>query len=607
MRVLFIYPDLGSFLPPHYQHGIGYLSAALKKAGHETGLFYLSELWPQEKLAQAAAGFEPGLVCLSGTTHQYRYLRRIAEWIKAKLPATPVICGGVHATLASEEVIAHPAIDMLCRGEGEDSLVELASALAAGKDHQNIKNLWVKFSGQLVKNPLRPLVEDLDSIPFADREIFKYQETLDRDDHRLSLLVGRGCPYDCSYCANQAKRELFRGAGKYVRLRSVDNLLQEIELCSRRYRIEKLDFNDDIFTLDRAWVREFAEKYPGRFSYPFRINVHAGTVDQEMFEKLARIGAEMARIGVESGSDRVRRSIMNRRIKESEIIDSFQWAGRAGIKTWSFNMVGIPGETAEDALATYNLNRSLFPDHMQVSVFNPYPGTRLFELCSKQNFIRGELDDGYFVPRTALKFSSLSPPEIHNWHQRLVRLSEASRNGKALKRRLGNRRVLCNLIDELHNAEIETPVPDYCGEEYIIIYEEARRALIMHPRCRARYALEIREPAALDFGIMMHPGVYGRGEKGGVRFTVAAGKPGAELKEIFRRQLDAKANPGDRGFFDFVIELAGFAPGKLVLELATEALVPERNSFNTAGFTNPLIVAREPGPDNCGAEPNGGG
>lgn len=594
MRVLFIYPDLGSFLPRHFQHGLGFLSAVLKKAGHTTRLFYISEPWSKERLVEETRSFAPGLVCLSGTSHQYRHLARIAEWIKSALPSIPVICGGVHAMLASEQVIAHPGIDMVCRGEGEDALLELVHALEQGKEYHAIKNLWVKWKGELVRNQLRPLVQELDSLPFPDRELFEHQAILDQDDRRLSLLVGRGCPYDCSYCANQAKRRLYQGMGKYVRLRSVDNLLAEIELCAEKYELRRLDFNDDIFTLNRAWLDEFCAKYPQKFSWPFRINVHAGTVDPELFRKLAAIGAEMVRVGVESGSERVRRQIMNRSLRQEEIEKSFQWAEQAGIRTWSFNMVGLPGENAEDALATYNLNRRLCPDHMQVSVFNPYPGTRLFEICREQNYIRGELTDGYFIPQSALDFPSLRPAEIHNWHQRLMRLSMVCRNHNALKRRLASRIMLFDLIDELYRAEVFTPVPDYYGEEHLIIYEESRRALVMHPPCRIRFQLELPEKASFSFGIMMHPGIYERGERGGVKFFVRAGKSASWLEDIFSHRLNAKARKEDRGFFDFEADLSRFSPGRLFLELATEAGDPEHNRFNTAGFTNPVIVAKCP-------------
>jgi anaerobic magnesium-protoporphyrin IX monomethyl ester cyclase len=601
MKTLFIYPDLGSFLPPHFQHGIGFLSAALKRDGHQTRLFYLSELWPREKIVEETRAFGPGLICLSGTSHQYRYLEKIADWLKQAFPQVPVACGGVHAMLASEDVIAHPSIEIVCRGEGEGALVDLARALEQGKPFHNIPNLWVKHNGEVSRNPLRPLVEDLDGMPFSDREIFDHQQILDQDGGRLSLLVGRGCPYACTYCANQAKRELFKGLGKYVRLRSVDNLLSEIEICAEKYRVKSLDFNDDIFTLNKKWMDEFFEKYPKRFSFPFRVNIHVGMVDLETFEKLKQVGCEMVRIGVESGSGRVRREIMKRESSDQEIAQSFKWAEQAGVKTWSFNMVGLPGEAAEDALATYNLNRSLFPDHMQVSVFNPYPGTKLFELCEKQNYIRGQMDDGYFVPKTILNFQSLSPQEIHNWHQRLMRLSQVCRNDKQLKRDLDGAKLISSLIDELHGAEVKTPVPDYYGEEQIIIYEESRRALIMHPPCRIAYRFPGVGPIKLRFGIMMHPGIYEKGEAGGVRFLVRATSPGSDLKELFRHELDAKSKKEDRGFFDFELDLSGFSCDEFVLELVTEPVVLEKNRFNTAGFTNPVIVAENTGAQSCHA------
>ncbi len=592
MRVLFIYPDFGSFLPRHFQHGIGYLSAALKKAGHQAALFYLSEAWSEEKLIFDTRRFDPGLIALSGTTHQFPYLKKIARALKPALPKVPIICGGIHASLAPEEVLSEPELDMVCVGEGEKAVVLLAGALEQGRDYQGIQNLWVKTGGSVRKNPVCALVEDLDALPFADRELFDYQKILDGDGERLSLLIGRGCPFDCAYCANSGKRALYRDSGKYVRLRSVRNVLDEIEQCAKKYRIRSLDFNDDIFTLNRKWLEEFFESYPRRFQYSFRINVHAGTVDREIFQKLAGVGCEMVRIGVESGSERVRRELMNRRVSDREILESFQGAEAAGIKTWSFNMVGLPGEGPEDVLATYNLNRALCPDHMQVSVFNPYPGTRLYEVCREKGYLKGEVVDGYFVPESVLAFSSLSAAEIHNWHQRLVRLGEFCRNRKALKRKFLGRKVLFDLIDGMDRAEKETPVPDYYGEEYIIIYEEEQRALIMHPPCRIRFELSAAAPASFNFGIMMHPGIYEKGDPGGVIFEVRAGRTANALEELFHRRLDAKAKKEDRGFFEFELDLAGLTPGELVLELETRAAVPEKNRFNTAGFLNPLVLNR---------------
>ncbi len=594
MNILFIYPDLGSFLPKHYQHGIGYLSSVLKKQGHRCGLLYLSHFPNEDELREKIKGFSPDLIAFSATSHQFRYLVKLGRWIKRDFPKTLIICGGVHATLAPEETISVPEIDIVCRGEGEEAIVELAQALEQDRSYLEVENLWIKWKGRVIKNPLRPLIPDLDSLPFPDREVFNYQEILDGDDRRLSLLVGRGCPFDCTYCANQAKKELYKRKGKYVRLRSVDNLLAEIENCSKNYQIKSLDFNDDIFTLNRAWLEEFYEKYPKRFSYPFRINVHCGTVDAEIFQKLKEIGCEMVRIGVESGSERVRREIMNRRISQKQIIKAFEEAEQAGIKTWSFNMVGLPEETSEDALATYNLNRRLAPDHMQVSVFNPYPGTALYQVCLEKGYLKDQIKDGYFVPETALKFPSLSPKEIHNWHQRLVRLGEFFRYQKGLRRKYQDKKILYDLIDELDQAEIFSPVPDYWGEEYLMIYENVYRVLIMHPPTRILYQINLTEPAELNFGILIHPGVYEKAQNKGVIFKVWLGKKPNELIEIFSKYLDAQGKKQDRGVFDFKLDLSSWQ-GLIFLQLETQPKDPEKNIYNTAGFSSPLLVAKEGG------------
>jgi len=590
MRVLFIYSDLGSFLPIHFPHGIGYLSAVLKSQGYQTGLFYLSEWWPQEKFETELKIFDPALVAFSSTSHQYPHLIKIAELVKEILPRVPIIFGGVHATLASEELLAHPALDIICRAEGEEPILELAQSLEQGKEYAHIKNLWVKYKKELIKNPLRPLLANLDSLPFSDRELLNYPELLKQNNGRLSLLAGRGCPFSCSYCANQAKKQLYHQDPNYLRFRSVDNLLGEIKICSEKYQIKTLDFDDDIFIFNREWLEEFLEKYPQNFSYPFWVNIHPSLADKEIYQKLADAGCEMVKIGLESGSETVRRKIMNRKITQAQIVNAFQWAEESGIRTWSFNMVGLPEESAEDLLETYKLNQQIFPDHMQVSIFNPYPGTLLYQICQERGYLKRPLKETYFSPETTLEFDSLSPPEIYQWHQRLIRLGQVCRNQKRLSRRLRNQEILLDLINQLYSAKVFTPVPDYYGEEYVFIDQEVQRTLIMHPPCKIRYALWLQDRAKLEFGILMHPEIYQKPHPGGVIFIIRLGKKENHLKEVFWQKLDAKAKIEDRAVVERKVSLSEFVFGAVILELETVPVYPERNQFNTAGFANPVIV-----------------
>jgi radical SAM superfamily enzyme YgiQ (UPF0313 family) len=589
MRVLFLYPDVGTMLPPDYQHGVGTLMAALGAAGHAPGLIYVHEELTREELVAQVRAFAPDLFALSSVSNQYPRALRYASWVKQDL-GLPTAIGGMHATLAPEETIAEPCFDILCRGEGEGAIVELASALSRGADIGGIENLWVKRGNEVIRNPIRPLLEDLDALPFADREGFSFERILEAQEGKCSLLIGRGCPYGCTYCANEGLRALYQGKGRYVRLRSVDHVLAEMRALLGRYQVRKWDFNDDIFTLRRSWLTEFCARYPREFSLPFHANVRVETLDEDALRMLKDAGCEMIRIGVESGSERVRQEIMGRRMKTEDIVRIFAAADAVGLRTWSFNICGLPGETPAEAEETYRLNQRLCPDHMQVSVFNPYPGTRLYELCRERGVLTEPARDGYFLPDSVLTLPEFPPAAIHAMHQRLIRLRDECHSRKKLLRELGGRPPFFDFVDGLAEAEIETPDPLFVGEDFFWIGDDTRRVLRVHPPSRVRYRLRLPARGELRFALAMHPQVLGKGGGDGVIFTVRIGRLVRTLKTVFERTIDPKRVPADRRWHEAEIALAPWAGKKVYLEFQTRTVDPARPDHNTAGFGYPIIV-----------------
>jgi len=591
LRILFIYPDVGTMLPPDYQHGVGTLMAVVKAAGHDAELIYAHHELQRDELAARARDCRPGLVALSTVSNQYPRAKRYAGWLKDALDV-PVALGGVHASLAPEECIAEPCFDIICRGEGEGALLELADALHSGKDYAAIENLWVKRGDELVKNPVRGLIEDLDSLPFVDREGFRFEDILEAQGGKCSMLSGRGCPYGCTYCANRGIAELYRGKGRFVRMRSVGHVLSEMRAILSRYEVTKWEFNDDIFTLKRSWMREFCERYAQEFDIPFDVNVRVETVSREDIELLKDSGCDIIRIGVESGSERVRSELMRRPMKNHEIERVFEWAEQVGLRTWSFNMVGLPGETPEDAEQTIRLNEKLCPDHMQVSVFNPYPGTRLHRQCKERGVLSGRTADGYFLPDSVLKLPEFPAEQINRTHQRLIKLRDQCTTKKRLLRELGGKRPWFDFVDELGSAEIETPEEFFVGEDYFWIGEDARRVLRVHPPSRVRFRLKLPNKPMLSTSLAMHPQVLDRGAGGGVIFTVRAGRSAGRMEEVLAKKLDPKNNPGDRGWHEWKVDLSKWAGKKVYIEFATEVSDPSRPEHNTVGFGYPLILEK---------------
>lgn len=590
MKILFLYPDVGTMLPPDYQHGVGTLLAVLSRAGHTVELIYAHEELTREELGERARAFDPGLFAVSSVTNQFPRAARYAGWVKEAL-GIPVIVGGTHATMAPEETIALPCFDLLCVGEGEGAMVELAEAMEHGRDYSRIANLWVKRGGAIARNPVRPLWEDLDSLPFVDRGSFRFEAILAEQDGKCSMLSGRGCPYGCTFCANRGLSELYRGKGRFVRWRSVDHVFAEMRELLARYEVKKWEFNDDIFTLKREWFEEYCARYPQEFTVPFDVNVRVETVDRSMMAALKTAGCDLVRIGVESGSERVRREIMGRAMPEEKIRRAFADAEAAGLKTWSFNMVGLPGETAADAEETLRVNADLCPDHMQVSVFNPYPGTRLFEVCKERGVLSGRTVDGYFLPDSTLLLPEFPPAGINATHQRLIRLRDQCTTKKRLIRELAGRTPDYDFVERLGEAEIETPEAIFVGEDYFWIGEDARRVLRVHPPSRVRYRVTIPPRAVLRASIAMHPQVLDRPGGDGVIFVIRIGRSARRMEEVFSRTLDPKRVPEHRGWHDLEVPLDQWAPKTVIIDFETRTVDPMRPDFNTVGLGYPLILS----------------
>lgn len=420
-----VWPNIESNARYEANMGISLISAVLKKEGHETLLFE-PDVFSKEKFAEEVRRYNPDLVGFSVTTHQYQYAVKYAELLK-QIKNVPTIFGGFHPTLAPESVIANPYVDIICRGEGEATMLSLANALREGKDYSGISNLWVKRkNGQIVKNPPADLIEDLDSLPFADREFISQEEILKNNGFRLDMAVGRGCPYQCPYCCNSALHQIYKDKGKFVRLRSVDNVLKELSSLLKKYRVKEIHFQDDMFLLNKQWLKEFAGKYSQNFNLPFHISARVEHIDQESAELLKKSGCVSVTIGVESGNEWLRKNVLKKSSSNQDILNARQFLKQAGIKICSLNMIGVPEETPLMIEETIAFNKKLKPDWLACSIFSPYPGTALYQFCrekgylSKNNF--EEFSPSYLNEKSAsiLNLPTISQKEIVAGHRKFM-------------------------------------------------------------------------------------------------------------------------------------------------------------------------------------------
>lgn len=351
------------------------ISALLKKHDHDVRAFIVSD--DEDKVLKELVAFRPDLIGFPATTGMHRWALGFARKIKeAGLPGK-VVFGGPHATYFPE-VIKEPQVDIICRGEGEHAVLELADKIDAGQDFTDTLSCWFKLDGRIIENEQRRLVEDLDELPFPDRELYisKYPH-LKRS--QKAFMGGRGCPFDCTFCFNHAFVKLYKGKGRILRHRSVDNLLAEIKEVRDRYGLKTVYMQDDTLVLNKKWIMEFAEKYKNEIGLPFVCLIRADLVDEEMAKKLKDAGCKNAFFGIETGSEDLRNLLLKKKITDEEVRNTARLLKKYRIRFRTYNMLGLPGETLEDAFKTVRLNAEIRTDYPWCALFHPFPGTELAE------------------------------------------------------------------------------------------------------------------------------------------------------------------------------------------------------------------------------------
>ena len=418
--------------------GIGYLSAALKRGGHSVELIHLIKPTGREEIIAAVRASEPDLVAFSATTLQFSKVREISSWVKKDL-GLPVVCGGVHPTTAPEETMAEQSIDYICVGEGEDALLELCEALESGRSAEGIASIWHRRGGEIVRNPVRPLVEDLDSIAFPDREIFDEANFAANQKGRLTMMASRGCPFECSYCCNHLQKSIYPNPKKYVRFRSPSNVVDEIERARERDpRLAQVRFEDDILTMDRRWFREFAALYRERVDLPFICNARVDLLNEEMVGLLAEAGCSAIAMGVESGNTWLRKNVLRRNMDDDAILSAFALCKGAGIPTVSLNMTGFPHETISMALDTVKMNSAIEPNLAQVTALCPFPNTRIYDECLEGGMLGDATPDTLFTGRSELALDKMTRDQVRMVCENFVLLMVAYRKCASLPRPLSS-------------------------------------------------------------------------------------------------------------------------------------------------------------------------
>ncbi|HLD11194.1 MAG TPA: radical SAM protein [Candidatus Nanoarchaeia archaeon] len=393
MKILLIYPNIIES-PKDISHGLAQLSSILKKEDHEVQLIDYTFKPTKKEIINKVKNFNPDIIGVTIATNDKENALNILRLIKPYTNAK-IMGGGFHATIAPEDLIKEEIINGVCLGEGEQAFLEFVNNLQHKKKISNIKNLWYKTPQGLVKNEIRKLIQDLDLLPFPDKSLFYYQKYIDHNRGLATFITSRGCPYQCSYCINKTLQNIYKGE-KYTRFHSIDYLIKEIKEVITKYKVKEIEFYDDTFTLDKERIKEFVDVYPKEIGLPFYINARVNAVTKEDFLLLKKAGCVRVSIGIESGDEKIRNEVLNRNMSNEQIIETFRWAKEAKLKTYSFNMIGMPFETINSIKKTIKINQIIQPDFIGVSLFNAFKGTEIYNLCEKNNLIKNKTAKSYF-------------------------------------------------------------------------------------------------------------------------------------------------------------------------------------------------------------------
>jgi anaerobic magnesium-protoporphyrin IX monomethyl ester cyclase len=372
--------------------GVEYISSILKNHGHQVELL-VDPIHSSNNIithverenVKRVKELKPDLIGFSMVTAQYQWALKMARIIKKGVD-TPIIFGGTHPTADPEGVIKNSAVDMVCVGEGEDAMLELVESLERNEKRADIDNIWFKNDEDIIRNGVRPLLHELDTLPFPDKELF-VEKLGTACVSRYMIIATRGCAFTCTYCFNNSNRELYRKKGKYVRKRSVDNVVSELVRARERYPIKRVTFADDHFTDNVRWLEEFTEKYKKFIDIPFVICSHVNFMDERRAELLKKAGCWLLLLGLQSGSEYLRNTILKRNESNERVRDVARACHQAGLK-FSIDLIfNLPYETEEHLFETVNLMNELRPNIVNTYSLFYLPGTEIIQQAKRAGMI----------------------------------------------------------------------------------------------------------------------------------------------------------------------------------------------------------------------------
>ena len=389
--------------------GLRTVSACLKRAGHKVKMIFLplvedySRYYPKTVMRQLKDKTEDngliGISAMESTSGRAQQLIKMYKHLEI-----PVIWGGPHPTFFPEKCFKE--CDVICVGEAEDAIIELANKIEKKESIKDVKNLWVRENGKEYKNDVRKPVEDLDDLAHPDYDledqvILENGKLIPFQERHIGGMIffqtERGCPQACSYCTNNILQDLYKGKGSLLRTHTVDYVIEEFKRLKSKFpSIGVFDIRDETFLIRNIeWLKEFSVKYKKEIGMRFKCLAEPASMSAEKMtdEKLGLLvdaGLTDIIIGIQSGSDRVNFKVYNRFISQKQLLSAAKVANKFKDRlTVMYDVISSnPYENKEDILETIKLVRQMpKPFYLSVNNLIFFEGTPLYDRALKDGFI----------------------------------------------------------------------------------------------------------------------------------------------------------------------------------------------------------------------------
>jgi anaerobic magnesium-protoporphyrin IX monomethyl ester cyclase len=388
--------------------GLAYLAAVVEKAEHDLIVIDCPALQIDLKmLKKNLEDFQPDLVGITCMTPTIQSALQSARAAKQACPDATVVIGGPHATFMDEQILNdEPSVDIVVRGEGEESILELAQTITGLKKLQDILGITFRIGRENVKTPNRPSIENLDALPLPAYKFFPLNKYRIFGKLYLPVITSRGCPFQCAYCTTS------RVLGKKYRSRRPKNIVDELEFLKNTYHADAFTFYDDTLTLDKARIFEICDEMKARqINIPWDCQTRVDQISKEILQKMKQTGCQQVFFGVESGCQTILDAV-NKRTTVEQNEKAIQMAKKAGLFVSISIIIGYPGETPEMLKQTFDFIRRAEPDDVCLCIATPYPGTELRRIISEKGWKMSPDWSRYDTVKPVFENPNLSEEEI---------------------------------------------------------------------------------------------------------------------------------------------------------------------------------------------------